>query len=118
MERTRLREPAPSQYKEARPVDPVFLAPAANGTPPKSKHPIAEHPQTLEVPRYRVVVEVALDDRLEPLSGLGHGIVHALAELLLNLSQLGSHAPCAPFLAPDVHPEIECVAQVNIREQR
>jgi hypothetical protein len=26
------------------------------------------------------------------LSGLGHGIVHALAELLLNLSQLGSHA--------------------------
>jgi hypothetical protein len=26
------------------------------------------------------------------LAGLGHGIVHALAELLLNLSQLGSHA--------------------------
>ena len=48
--------------------------------------------QTREVSRYRVVVEVALYDRLEPLSGLGHGIVHALAELLLNLSQLGSHA--------------------------
>ncbi len=75
MERTRLREPALGQDESARPVDPVFLAPAANGTPPESKHPIAEHAQTREVPRYRVVVEVALDDRLEPLSGLGHGIV-------------------------------------------
>ncbi len=92
MERTRLREPSLSQYKEARPVDPVSLAPSANGTPPESKHPIAEHAQTLEVSRYRVVVEVALDDRREPLAGLGHGIVHALTELLLNLSQLGSHA--------------------------
>src|SRR5260370_12553277 len=92
MERTRLRKPALSQYKEARPIDPVFVAPATNGTPPESKHPIAEHAQTLEVSRYRVVVEVALDDRLEPLSGLGHGIVHALTELLLNLSQLGSPA--------------------------
>ena len=54
--------------------------------------PDPETPQTREVSWYRVVVEVALHDRLEPLSGLGHGIVHALAELLLNLSQLGSHA--------------------------
>jgi hypothetical protein len=67
MERTRLRKPTQSQFKEARPIDPVFVAPATNGTPPKSKHPIAEHAQTLEVSRYRVVVEVALDDRLEPL---------------------------------------------------
>ncbi len=92
MERTRLGEPAVSQYKKARPVDSVFVAPTTNGTPPESKHPIAKHAQTLEVSRYRVVVEVALDDRMEPLSGLGHGIVHALMELLLNLSQLGSHA--------------------------
>jgi len=62
MERTRLGKPALSQYKEARPVDPVFLAPSANGTPPESKHPVAEHAQTLEVSRYRVVVEVALDE--------------------------------------------------------
>jgi hypothetical protein len=32
-----------------------------------------------EVSRYRVVVEVALHDRLEPSPGWGHGIVHALA---------------------------------------
>jgi hypothetical protein len=50
MERTRLRKPSLSQYyKEARPVDPVFLTPPANGTPPESKHPIAEHDQTREV---------------------------------------------------------------------
>jgi hypothetical protein len=33
-----------------------------------------------------------LYDRLEPLAGLAHRIVHALAELLLNFSQLRSHA--------------------------
>jgi hypothetical protein len=88
MERTRLRKPSLAQNESACPVDPVFLTPSANGTPPESKHPITEHAQTREVSRYRVVVEVALDDRLEPLSGLGHGIVHALAKLLLNLSQL------------------------------
>jgi hypothetical protein len=92
MERLRLRKPSLSQYKEARPVDPAFLAPSAKSTPPECKHPIPKHPQTRQVSWYRVVVEVALNDRLEPLSGLGHGIVHALAELLLNLSQLSSHA--------------------------
>ena len=99
MERTRLREPLLGQDESARPVDPAFLTPSANGTPPESKHPIAEYAQTREVSRYRVVVEVALYDRLEPLSGLGHGIVHALTQLLFNLSQLGSHA-LADRLAP------------------
>src|SRR5713226_8637604 len=92
MERSRLRKPSLSQTEDARPVDPAFLAPAAKSTPPERKHPIPKHTQTREVSRYRVVVEVALYDRLEPSASLGHGIVHALAELLLNLSQLGSHA--------------------------
>jgi hypothetical protein len=38
-----------------------------------------------------VIVEVALHDRLEPLSGFSHRFVHALPELLLNLSQLPPH---------------------------
>src|SRR5471032_1857563 len=88
MERLRLRKPSLSQYKEACPVDPVFLAPSANGTPPESKHPIAEHSETREVSRYRVVVEVALNDRLEPLSGLGHGIF--LVRILHSLLHTGS----------------------------
>src|ERR1700730_4764383 len=92
MERSRLRNPALSQLEDARPRDPAFLAPSAKSPPPERKHPIPKHPQTREVSWYRVVVEVALHDRLEPSTGLGHGIVHALAELLLNLSQLSSHA--------------------------
>jgi len=92
MEHSWLRNPSLSQIEDARPRDPAFLAPSAKSSPPERKHPIPKHAQTREVSWYRVVVEVALHDRLEPLSGLGHGIVHALAELLLNLSQLGSHA--------------------------
>jgi len=91
MERSRLRKPSLSQNEDARPGNSAFLAPAAKVTPPERKHPIPKHTQTREVSRYRVVVEVALYHRLEPSAGLGDGIVHALTELLLNLSQLGSH---------------------------
>ena len=99
MERTRLRKPSRSQDKHACPVDPVLLASAANSTPPEREHPVPKHAQAREVPWYRVVVEVALHDRLEPLAGLAHRIVHPLAELLLNLSQLRPHA-FANRLAP------------------
>src|SRR5450432_3502981 len=92
MERSRLRKPSLSQNEDPRPGEPAFLAPAAKDTPPEHKHPIRKHTQTREVSRYRVVVVVALYDRLEPSAGVEHGIVHALVELLLNLSQLGSHA--------------------------
>ena len=92
MERSRLRKPSLGQNESARPVNPVFLTPSANGTPPESKHPIAEHAQTREVSWYRVVIEVALDDRPEPSSGLGQRIVHAHPKLLLDLVQLASHA--------------------------
>jgi hypothetical protein len=56
MERSRLRKPSLSQNKDARPGDPMFLAPTANGTPPERKRPIPKHTQTREVSRYRVVV--------------------------------------------------------------
>lgn len=92
MEHARLRNPSLSQTEDARPGDPAFLTPTAKSTPPEREHPIPKHTQTREVSRYRVVVEVALYNRLEPSAGLGHGIVHAFAELLLDLSQLGSHA--------------------------
>jgi len=114
MKRARLRKPTLSQCKDARPRDPVFLAPAAKSTPPMRQHPIPKHPQTLEVSWYRVVVEVASDDRLEPLSGLRHGIVHALAKLLLNLSQFGTHA-LADRRAP-YHEAAQAVLPADVRE--
>jgi len=54
MERSRLGKPLLSHNEDARPVDPAFLAPAANGTPPERKRPIAEYTQALEVSWYRV----------------------------------------------------------------
>jgi len=46
-----------------------------------------------------VVVEVAVNDRLEPLPGLRHRIVHSPTELLLDFLQLRPHA-LADRLAP------------------
>jgi hypothetical protein len=59
---------------------------------PESTHLRAERVETAGVSRYRVVVEVALHDRFEPCPCLRHGIVHALAELQLNLLQFGPYA--------------------------
>ena len=46
---------------------------------------------------------MALHDRFEPLTGLGQGIVHALAELRLDTSKLGPYA-LADRLAPNCKP--------------
>ena len=99
MEHSRVRKPAFSQSERTLPGDRAFLASTAECTPPMPEHSIPEFAEAVEVPWYRVVVEVALHDRLEPLTGLAHGMVHPLAELLLNLSQLHSHA-FANRLAP------------------
>ena len=48
--------------------------------------------EAIGVTRYRVIVEVALHDRLEPLSGFSHRLVHALTKLLLNVNQLSPHS--------------------------
>ena len=44
--------------------------------------------EAIGVARDRVIVEVTLHDRFEPVSGFAHGFVHALTELLLNFRQL------------------------------
>ena len=74
------------------PSEPVLLAPATECPPPESCHPFAKYVQTLHVSWNRIVVEVPLDDRPEPLARLRDRIVHAPAELLLNFLQLGPQA--------------------------
>src|ERR1035437_4182930 len=91
MERTRLRKPSVSQGENTRPGDRVCLAAAAKRLPPMPNHSFPEYAETVKVPRHRIVVEVALHDRFEPLAGLAHRIVHTLTELLLNLPQLRPH---------------------------
>ena len=83
MEYARLREPAVSQSESTGPGDRAFLAAAAKCSPPLPDEPSPEYAETVEVPRYRMVVEVSLHNRLEPLAGLAYGIVHTRTELLL-----------------------------------
>ena len=103
MEHARLRKPALSQGEDTLPGDRALLASAAECMPPMPYHSFPEYAETVQVPRYRIVVEVALHDRFEPLAGLAHRIVHTLTELLLNLPQLRSHA-FADRLAPHRKP--------------
>ena len=60
--------------------------------PPESAESLPKHPQTVEVAWYRVIVEVASDDRLEPLSRFWHRIMPPHRQHLLQFLQLGSHA--------------------------
>jgi hypothetical protein len=90
MEYSRFREPSGSQSESTLPRKRAFLASGAKCLPPLPNQPIPEYAETVDVHRYRVV-EVALHTRLEPLATLAYGIVHALAELLLDLPQLCPH---------------------------
>ena len=92
MQDLRTRNPSIDQRPEPFPGHPISLAPPPQRTVPAPDHLSPKAVQTIHIAGNCMVVEVALYDRLEPSPGLGHGIVHALAELLLKLSQLGSHA--------------------------
>jgi hypothetical protein len=98
MENTRLREPPVRQSLHSHPGQMMLLAPMDQHAPPEPNRPVAKCEQAVRVSRYRVVVEVALYDRPEPLPGLRHRIMHALTELLLEIQQLGPH-PLADRLA-------------------
>src|ERR1700726_2662808 len=121
MKHARLREPSFRQLKDSGPIGPVLLAPAAECPAPETYHPCTKCLQPLHVSWYRVVVEVAPDDRLEPLTRLLDRIVHASAKLPLDFLQFGSHAlgdglalqgkfP-PPVLSADVREaqEVECL---------
>ena len=70
MEHARLRKPALSQGEDTLPGDRALLASAAECMPPMPYHSFPEYAETVQVPRYSIVVEVALHDRFEPLAGL------------------------------------------------
>ena len=91
MQHPRLREPAVHQSHHSRPIQVMLLAAAAQNLPPKPSYPIAKYAEAFRVPRYRVVVEVALHDRSQPPPCKRHWLMHALAELLFDFFQLGPH---------------------------
>src|SRR5271169_5101708 len=99
MEHTWLGKPLSGQRKAASPCGLALLATTPERLPPQAKHPVPKDPEGIEVSRHCVVVEVALHHRPEPLAGLWHGIMHALAKLLFDFLQLLPH-PLAARRAP------------------
>src|ERR1700679_4026785 len=87
----RFWEPSTHKLKNPVPIGPVRLTPASECPSPVPLPPLAEYLKSLHISRDRVVVEVTLNDRLEPLARLLDRIVHALAELLFDLLQFGPH---------------------------
>ena len=65
----------------------MLLAPATQSAPPQCQQSLSEHLKAVEVSRYRIVVEVSLHDRSEPLPRFSYGIMHASMKLLLKLRQ-------------------------------
>jgi hypothetical protein len=84
VEYSRLGEPMIHEPKDPGPIGPMRLTPASECPSPVPQHPLAEYLQSLHVSRDRVVVEVPLNDRLEPLARLLNWIVHTSAEFLLG----------------------------------
>src|SRR5208283_258006 len=89
MEHARGGQPTGSQATQPRPGPAVALTAMPQLRVPQAGQPNPKGKQAVEVPRYRVVVEVALHDRLEPLPGFRHRVMPASLELLLDLAQLG-----------------------------
>src|SRR6266478_9965056 len=100
MEHALNRNPALGKWSEPVPGHAAFLTATPKGEPPVARDLFAELSHAAPVTRNRVVVEVALDDRSEPLASLLNRIVLAGEEELLNLPQLCSH-PLARRLPQD-----------------
>jgi hypothetical protein len=92
----------------------MLLAPATQPAPPQCQQSLSEHREAVKVSWYRIVVEVALHDRLEPASRLSYRIMHALLELLLKLPQFGPHALADRFASHGETPQP--ILPANVRE--
>ena len=73
MKYARRGKPAASEAIHPGPVVAVSLTAASQTGPPQPSNPDPKDPQAVDVPWYRMVVEVALHDRLEPLARLRDG---------------------------------------------
>src|SRR5262245_18108845 len=92
MQLARPWKPSLQQAVHSFPVQPMLLAPAHQLMSPVAAESFPKHPETIEIARYRVKVEVTLHDRLEPLSRFRHQFMPALRQLPLNGLQLGWQA--------------------------
>src|SRR5437660_5236307 len=83
--------PSAHQSLHALPHHGVPLASATQRLPPIPSYPISECLKSLPVAGNRVIVEVALHDRPQPLPRLRNRIVHPLPQLLPDFLQFRAH---------------------------
>jgi hypothetical protein len=100
MEHALNRNPALGKRSKPIPGHAALLTATPKRQPPTPRNLFAELSHAASVTRNRVVVEVSLNDRSEPLASLLNRIVLAGEELLLDLPQLCSH-PFARRLPQD-----------------
>ncbi len=111
------RNPALGKRSESLPSHTALLTATPKRQPPVPRNLFAKLSHAASVTRNRVVVEVSLDDRSEPLAGLLNRIVLAGEELLLNLPQLGSH-PLARRLPQDHKAPLLARLPAQVREAK
>jgi hypothetical protein len=81
---------APDDPEHLLPGDVAFVTAPAQAAPPHAGHLVVESLQGVEVQGHRVVVEVPTEDRGQPFTHLGDGVVPAPPEEHLDLPELGS----------------------------
>ena len=92
MEDRHTGNPARDQRPEPRPSHAASLTPSPQRAVPAPNDLRPKAVQTIQIAGYRVVVEVALYDRPQPLPDLRHWLVPAAAKLLLQLFELGAES--------------------------
>src|SRR6516165_11246969 len=95
-----LREKIVGQSFDPLPREAVFLASTPQRAQPEPLHMVAKGADLQAVRRDGMIGKVAPDDLPQPTALFGYRLVHALAQLLLDLSELRPHA-VAPTLAMD-----------------
>jgi hypothetical protein len=75
MEHPRVGQPPQRQAVHPGPGDSRRLAAGQERPPPEPCHPFPKHTEAVQVARDRMIVEVALHDRPEPLARLHKGSV-------------------------------------------
>jgi hypothetical protein len=109
------RNPALGKGSEPIPGHAALLTATPKRQPPVPRNLFAKLSHAASVTRYRVVVEVSLNERSEPLASLLNRIVLAGEELLLDLPQLCSH-PLARRLPQDHKAPLLARLPAQVRE--
>src|SRR6266487_7055805 len=92
MEDKRFREPLVDQLLYSFPREAVPLAAPPEHAKPEMGDVVTEPCKCATIRRHRMIVEVACNDLLQPLSLFGNWLMHPLSQFLLNLLKLSLHA--------------------------